>query len=110
MNTKNALASIALMLVTTGTFAAGYLAIDPIAEHIAEASVTTEVQMTTEVQQAINPVAEGTGSQVKAKVQDGSVLLVGSATSEDVIRQLLEVAANIPGVREVRSEMTVKPI
>jgi osmotically-inducible protein OsmY len=99
-----------LLLSLQGAMAAGSLVLDPIAEHVAVTHLSDDEKIAWELNEVLKPLADGSGSVVHPWVKAGMVRLQGSSPSRDAIRHLLEVAANVPGVREVRSEMSIRPI
>lgn len=109
MQVNRVVAAVSLLLITKGVMAAEATATDAMEVPGSEAPQPVNDVLAMRVQQAIQPVADGTGSQVTAQVQNGSVLLLGTATSEDAVKQLIQVVASIPGVTEVNSQLTVKP-
>ncbi len=90
--------------------AMGMLSIDPVAEHVAVSNISADEKIAWELNEVLKPLADGSGSVVRPQVKAGMVKLLGSSPSRDTVRHLLEVAANVPGVREVRSEMLIRPI
>jgi len=86
------------------------LPLDPVAEHVAVSSISADEKIAWELNQVLKPVADGSGSVVRPQVKAGMVSLQGSSPSRDAIRQLMELASNVPGVREVRSEIALRPI
>ena len=99
---------LALPLQTV--MASDSLLMDPIAEHVAVSHVSDDEKIAWELNEVLKPLADGSGSVVHPAVKAGMVWLKGSSPSRDTVRHLLEVAANVPGVREVRSEMLIRPI
>lgn len=99
-----------LLLPLQAAMATGSLLIDPIAEHVAVSHLSDDEKIAWELNEVLKPLADGSGAVVHPWVKAGMVRLKGSSPSRDTIRQLLEVAANVPGVREVRSEMSIRPI
>lgn len=84
--------------------------IDAVAEHVAVSHLSDDEKIAWELNEVLKPLADGSGSVVRPQVKAGMVRLQGSSPSRDAIRRLLEVASNVPGVREVRSEISLRPI
>ncbi len=82
---------------------------DPVAEHVAIASVSNDDKLAWQLNEVLKPLADGSGSVIMPEVKNGKVALKGSSPSRDALRRMMEVAANVPGVLEVRSEVRIKP-
>jgi osmotically-inducible protein OsmY len=74
------------------------------------AAHSKDAQLAKDVESTLKPQAEQLGAQVTLIVKRGQVVLSGIAPSEDVIRQLVELASTVPGVSQVSSEIEVKPV
>jgi osmotically-inducible protein OsmY len=111
---KNLILAVLLSLSATAAFVGTATASQPVSQpasqRVAAADASKDVQLAKDVEDALKPQAEQLGAQLKLAVKDGQVLLSGAAPSEEVIRQLVELASTVPGVTQVSSEIEVKPV
>jgi len=97
------LLSLPVSLMAVGTASAAQPQLLAVAEG-------KDAKLAGDVESKIKPQAEQLGAQVTLVVKRGQVVLSGIAPSEDVIRQLVELASTVPGVEQVSSEIEVKPV
>jgi len=79
-------------------------------QRLAAAGESKDARLAKQVELMLKPQAEQLGAQVTLTVKGGQVVLDGVAPSEDVIRQLVELASTVKGVSQVSSEIEVKPV
>ncbi|MDN0074310.1 BON domain-containing protein [Crenobacter sp. SG2303] len=110
---QNSLILAALLsLSATAVLAGPVTDVQPLAQpqHLAAAGESKDARLAKVVERTVKPQAERLGAQVSLTVKDGQVVLDGVAPSEDVIRQLVELASTVKGVSQVSSEIEVKPV
>lgn len=95
-------------LVSTAAAGAAYAAdATPTAQQAQPVAQTADTAITSKVKAALSDNKQLATLQIDVSTTDGVVVLKGSVPNADAAAQAAQVAATVPGVKNIRSELKV---
>ena len=73
------------------------------------AATPADAALGRQVNEVVAKAAVQLGAKVEAQVNNGDVVLSGTAPNQDVVSRIAEEIARVPGVKSVRSQINLLP-